>query len=260
MQFLGDVGVLTPHRVSVGVDIFAGLVAASVGIALAGLGWRLAGDPGERFGAAPVAARPRRPIDLGPIIAYAPFGAGQPAAATAVADQALVLRGIMMAMPQSASSALIAVGGAAPTAFYVGQSLGGGTIESIALDHVVMTSGGGRRILAFPDRTGGATAAVQDPAPLGAAVSPAQLPASPDAALASLGMTVAADGLHVAQATVAARALGLQAGDIVTRVNGTPAVDVARNPAAMQAAIAGGAGRIEVTRGDQHVTLGVGPR
>lgn len=259
---------LTPRRLRLGVDLFAGLVAASVGIALAGLVWRLAGDPGQRFGAAPVAARPRRPVDLAPLLAFAPFGAAAPV--TALADQTLVLRGIMLASPVAASSALISVGGAAPAAFYAGQQVGGGTIETIAIDHIVLAGGGGRQILAFPDRGGGVPANGGSPPPLppvsqpaiAPAVAPGPAAAAPNSAqmLAGLGVALASDGLHVTEATPTGRAVGLQPGDVVTRVNGAPAADLAQNPAAMQAALATGTAQIEVRRAGQRLTLGVGAR
>lgn len=260
---------LTPRRLRLGVDLFAAAVAASIGIALAGLFWRLAGDPGQRLGAAPIAARPRRAVDLAPLIALAPFGAAAPVA-TASADQTLVLRGITLADSPGASAALVAVGGAAPVAFYVGQALGGGTIESIAMDHVVILGGGARQMLAFPDRSGSAALGsgsplpppangVAPPAPI-SVVTTAPAAANPAAALAALGIVDAGGVLRVTQATPSGRASGLTPGDQITRLNGAPVGDMLQNPASMQAALTSGTAQVEVLRAGQRVTLSVGTR
>ncbi|WP_174273333.1 type II secretion system protein N, partial [Sphingomonas bacterium] len=227
------------------------------------------GDPGQRFGAAPVAARAVRPIDVQPLIALAPFGTSiaAPASATASADQSLVLRGILLAIPQSASSALISVGGAAPAAFYVGQQVGSGTIESIAADHLMLVGGGGRQMLGFPDRSGGAaapTASGPSPSasmaiavPVPGPTAPPAPPAGPSALLGSLGATIASDGLHITQATDRTRGAGLQPGDVIQRINGAPATDLMQNPTALQTLLADGNVQVVVSRGGQQVALSV---
>lgn len=254
-----------------GVDIFTMLVVGSVGVALAGLTWRLMGDPGTRFGATPVAARRSAPIDIGPLIALAPFGAAPAAAGgTAVAtDQALTLRGILLADPRAASSALISLGDAAPIAFYVGQAVGTSTIESIEIDHIVLVNGGARSILGFPSaaRSGapddaGAEAQVaagQNAAAAPAAPAPALAPPAPDAAgvLRNLGATPSGTGLAVGKPSEPMRMAGLQPGDQIVAINGAPASDVMRNPALLDAAIANGSARVDVIREGQRVILSV---
>src|SRR3569833_801405 len=116
---------MTPRQARIGVDLFTAAVVASVGVALAGLTWRLLGDAGSRYGATPVAAQPARPVDLGPIIAAAPFGTGGAVSGAPVTDRSLVLRGIVLATPRSASTALIQFGDSPPTAFAIGQAAGG---------------------------------------------------------------------------------------------------------------------------------------
>lgn len=262
---------MSPRDARLAVDIFAALVVASIGVALAGLTWRVLGDPGQRLGAAPVAARPQRRVDLAPLVALAPFGTAAPVASAAT-DQSVILRGILLAEPRSASAAMISVNGAAPTPFYTGQSVGPGTIAEIAVDHVVFSAGGGQQTLAFPDRSSGgqATAAVGAPPSSGGSVAP-PAPATPPLPagatstptmnaganlLGGLG-TPAADGVHVGQPTAAMSGAGLRAGDVVTSINGSAAADAMRDPAAVQGAIAAGSAQLEVLRAGQRLTLSV---
>lgn len=145
-------------------DIAALGVAASVAVALGGLAWRLAGDPGGVDApVTPAVAAP--PLDLAPIARLAPFGravtpslaaAGAPAAATSAS---LELKGIVVARPRSASAALIADAGAPPRAFAIGATLpGGAVIDSIEYDLVLLRFGDRLETLAFPARGGSATA------------------------------------------------------------------------------------------------------
>jgi general secretion pathway protein C len=250
---------MTPRQARIGVDLFTFVVVASVGVALAGLTWRLLGDPGARFGASPVAARAVVPVDISPLIALAPFGAA-PAAntPTQATDQPLTLRGILLAQPRSASSALIAFGDTAPVAFYIGQTVGSSTIDAIELDHVVLLSGGARTILAFPNAKSGTAPA---PAPVVSQPAPAAPPLAPPAApadlLGSLGASISGAGLAVSNPSAAMRMAGLMPGDQIVAINGAPANEVARNPALLQPIIAAGSARIDVVRAGQRMTLSV---
>jgi general secretion pathway protein C len=261
---------MTPRQARLGANLFTAGVAASVGVALAGTTWRLLGDPGVRLGATPVAARAAPPPDMATLVSLSPFGSVAPTAAGA-ADTNVVLRGILVAEPASASTALISVGGATPTAFYVGNAVAGGTIEAIAPDRVVIASGAERRLLAFPDRSAGAAptaasvAAATSP-PVIATVSPAPPPppsgaagrtVNPQALLAGLGATPAADGFHVNAPSPQARQAGLAAGDVISRVNGMAMAELMANPQALQTALANGTARVDLVREGSPLTLSV---
>lgn len=243
---------MSPRQARIGVDIFTALVVGSVGVALAGLTWRLLGDPGTRFNASPIAARPARAVDIAPLIALAPFGAGPAAAA---ANQPLTLRGILLAQPRAASSVLISIGDAAPVAFYAGQTVGSATIDTIAVDHVVLRSGATRSILAFPTTSAGGARSVPPLASTPAAPPPAA--ANGAAMLGSLGAVASGAGLAVTNPNAAMRMAGLQPGDQIVAINGAPANEVARNPALLQPVIAAGSARIDVVRAGQRLTLSV---
>lgn len=240
---------MTPRQARIGADIFTGLVVVSIGVALAGLTWRLLGDPGTRFGASPVAARPAPPVDIAPLIALAPFGAA-PGTPMQAANQPLTLRGILLAEPRNASTVLISIGDAAPVAFGIGQAVGGATIDAIAIDHVVLLSNGARTILAFPRTTNNAPSASAPP------LAPAP-PASSAPLLDSLGAVPSGTGLAVNNPNAAMRMAGLQPGDQIVAINGAPAIELTRNPALLQPLIAAGSARVDIVRAGQKLTLSV---
>ena len=205
----------------------------------------------------PVAAQPARPVDLGPIIAAAPFGNGGAVAGTPLTDQSLVLRGIVLANPRSASTALIQIGDSPPAAFAIGQAAGGVTIVSIEIDHVVLNSGGQRQVLAFPQKAANGAPAPVAPPPAGIANVPQ--PTSTGNAgsfLQSLGAVQTGDGFRVSESgSPIGRMAGLQPGDQIDRINGQGVADLARDPAAYGRLSASGAVRIDLVRGGQRLTL-----
>jgi general secretion pathway protein C len=253
---------MSPRQARIGVDLFTALVIASVCVSLAGLTWRMLGDPGTRLGASPVAARPSAPVDIAPLIALAPFGAAPAAVGgSAVPVEGMTLRGILFAQPRSASSALISLGDTSPVAFGVGQPVGNATIDTIEIDHVVLLSGGSRTILAFPRPQGGAPAPA---APAGSASpapapppTPAPEPVSGATVLKNMGATLSPNGLAVGDPTPPMRMAGLQPGDQIVAINGTPAPEVMRNPDLLKSALANGSARIDVMRAGQRVILSV---
>ncbi|QJU57667.1 hypothetical protein HL653_07575 [Sphingomonas sp. AP4-R1] len=255
---------MSPRQARIGANLFTAAVIASVGVALAGTTWRLLGDPGERMGATPVAARAAPPPDIATLVSLSPFGTAAPTA-TGTADTNVVLRGILMAEPRSASSALISVGGATPTPFSIGSAVAGGTIDAIESDHVVIAVGAERRLLAFPDRSGtapataAATPAVTAPTPTMAppppVTGPSSPPPTPQALLAGLGATPAADGFHVTAPSPQMRQAGLQPGDVIQRVNGMAMAEAMSNPQALQTAFTNGTARVDLVRAGQTLTL-----
>jgi len=249
---------MTPRMARIGVDLFTAAVVASVGVALAGLTWRLLGDPGTRYGAAPVAARATAPVDLAPIIAAAPFGTGGVRAGDApMTNQPLVLRGILLATPRSASTALIQLGDAPPIAVAVGQAAGAATIETIERDHVVLVVGGQRQMLAFPQKPGGNSPVMGVAPPPATGPTPSSvLQGGPSGFLQSLGAVQVGDGFRIGDgASPMGRLAGLQTGDQIERVNGQGIADLARDPNATARLTASGAARIELVRGGQRLTL-----
>lgn len=200
------------RQVRFGIDLFTGLVVASVGVALAGLTWRLAGYSGVPPVAAVTPNPTANPVDINGLLALAPFGT--PAAASdAASDGSLHLKGILRAVPESASSALIAGADGKVTSYGIGEALGGGLLEAISDDHVILRTPRGLQTLGFSPVAGSAP-----PAAVGANTKSTGF--VPVATAASI---LAQSGFRIGSAVPATLlAAGLQPGDVVEEVNKTP--------------------------------------
>ncbi len=274
---------------SIAVSVLTGLVVVSVAAALAGLTWRLAGLNDGRTQVT-LAQRPTTALladDLSPILSLAPFGRG--ADDVQASASGMVLKAIFLASPASASTAVIARGGAQATAFRPGQALGGGAvIQSIGVDHVVIQIGDRTETLEFPEpgsvaagqpapaaaRSGALPSERAGRAPARAPAAPSgpaggsgmnpsvveqyrqRLAASPEAVATELNVTATAAGLRVGDNPPAAlRAAGLQPGDIVLKVNNQPVGALGNARAILDQAITSGGARVEVLRSGRRITL-----
>ncbi|WP_372707492.1 type II secretion system protein N [Brevundimonas sp.] len=269
-------------------------VVVSLALGLARLTWRVVGWDDGRQAVWTPAALPSlggpSGGNLATILAYAPFGGGAGGAGGLAVDSlGLVLKGIVYQASGAGSAALIAAGDGLVQTFVVGQApVGSVVIESIQNDHVVLSSGGRREILALPKPTGGAGSVVGTvPAPASAPVStPSASPAS-EAALASsspVATTVArATSQRTAQPAVAsspamsASALGvsstpqgyvvgadsapqliragLRPGDVIKSLNGQALGNPATDQQVFERAAAVGRARVEIIRDNRTVTL-----
>lgn len=275
---------MTPRQASRAADIFTGLVIVSVAVALGGLTWRLVGarsaqTPPPAAGAVPPAPAP----DISAALALAPFGQADGSSAPAT-SLALVLRGVILAVPASASTALIAPSGGQPVSYAVGAALpGGATIEQIALDRVLIRVNGRLERLDLPRISAGGVAPAQPPASIAPAVAPGGMvpatgpsdgsgpqpmqaitpsapPAPPGADAASLldGLGAAPVGGAYrigADPSPAARKAGLLPGDVIERINGMPATAIASDRQLMASAMAGGAAQVDVLRGGKRISF-----
>lgn len=263
---MSDGFTLTPRQARTGLDIATGLVVISVAVALAGLTWRIGGHAGT--GAVTVPSGSSRPAvapDIAPALALAPFGklavsdAGQPT------SLALELKGVFAATPATASVAYISVSGAPATAFRIGETPGGGTISAILRDRVILSNGGRSEFLAFPDptlspeaRAAAAAKGIAAPAPLvpGAVLQsnpPVIAPSTQADALKRLDATPVSGGYRVGGNGPP----GMQAGDVIQSVNGTPLGDPATAQSTFAAAQASGSAQIQILRDGKRITLTV---
>lgn len=256
---------LTPRQTRTALDLLTGAMVVSVAVALAGLTWRIAGHAGT--GAITVPSGRSGPAvapDVAPVIALAPFGKPLVADAPQPTTLPLELKGIVAAIPAELSTAFIAVSGAPPTPFRVGQQVNGATIAAIQRDRVLFDNGGRREFLAFPDpslspeqrQAAAAAAPAGETPPPGAAPGgppPAGLPGNSAAALQKLGATQTADGFRIGSNGPP----GMQAGDVITSVNGTQMTDAQAANAAFAAAQAAGSAQIQILRDGRRITLTV---
>jgi general secretion pathway protein C len=254
---------LTPRQSRTALDIATAAVIVSVAVALAGLTWRIAGHAGTGAVTVPSGARPVAQVaDLTPALAFAPFGKGTTEATTATALP-LKLKGVFAASPATLSVAYIEVGSDAAKPFRIGEAPGGGVIEGILRDRVLLRVNGRIEFLAFPDPTLTAeqqTAALTQPEPTPLAAPqgsgpPIQPQSAAAAALAGLA-PAPGGGLLVGDGAPP----GLRQGDVVTSINGTPVTNQASAAAALAAAQASGSAQIQITRDGKPVTLTVPTR
>lgn len=271
---------MTPRQASRAADLFTALVIASVGVALAALTWRLVGvRPAET--PPPAMGRPAAPsADITPVLALAPFG--RPDAASAQpTGLGLVLRGIILADPPSASQALIAPTGGRPVSYAVGQAVpGDATIEEISLNRVLLRVNGRLERLDLPrlSAAGDASAPVQPgaaqpansvpptgpsdgsgPQPMQSLAPPMAPPAGDFGPLAVLGKLGAApDGGAYrvgAEPSPEARRAGLMPGDVIERINGLPATAVVSDRQLIAQVLAAGPAQIDVLRNGKRISF-----
>ncbi len=262
----------TQRPLALGVDLAAVLVAGSVAVALAGLTWHVLGHTGDRGRVvAAVSPTAAAPLDLTPVTQFAPFGVAVAGPAPGVAGDpaalGMQLRGVLLARPANASTALISTTGAPAQAYAVGATLpGGAVLDGIEYDLVTLRVNGQLQTLSFPAKPGGSSASsplAPGPTPVAAApnASPletlrARVNDNPRGLLDSLGATATPEGYRVSSgASETVRRLGLQPGDIVEKVNGVALGDVNRDKQVFDAAVAAGFARVDVVRDGQHLAL-----
>ena len=267
---------LTPRQARTTLDVLTALVVLSVAFALAGLTWRLAGHAGT--GAITVPSGRSGPAvapDIAPAIALAPFGKTSASESAQATSLPLELKGVVAAIPASLSTAFIAVSGAAPTPFHVGEAVNGATIQSILRDRVILAVGGRSEYLAFPDPTlspeqrqaaqnqAAQNQASQTPQPGSPVTAPGAgggppPPAMPPAAgaaaiLQRFDATPVNGGFRIGDNGPP----GMVAGDVIQSVNGTSLGDPNAANAAFASAQASGTAQIQILRDGKRLTLTV---
>ena len=269
------------------------VVVGSLGLALAGLTWRLVGwDDGrsevavaETLAPANGAGAPGVDADVARIVSLAPFG-GAPAGGLPASNLGLVLKGVMMAWPAETSTALISLGEGPAALYGVGQTpVGDAVIEAIAVDHVVLSSGGVRQRLDFPAPASAApapAASAEGEAPgAGIMIAPAApqtatpsvvaappsigtaAPASSGAAsntapavAGATGVTATGEGYRIGpNPSPELRRFGLQPGDVIETLNGQAVGDAASDRQLFERARAAGQARVVILREGRRLTV-----
>ena len=131
---------MTPERRDeIALRVVSVVVVGSLALALAGLTWRLTGwDDGrdevavaERLAPPGGAAAPGADADVVRIVSLAPFGGATAPGGLPASTLGLVLKGVLMASPPSASTALISVGDGPAAIYGIGQTpVGDAVIET----------------------------------------------------------------------------------------------------------------------------------
>jgi general secretion pathway protein C len=224
---------------------------------LARLLWALF-TPAGPVGTPPPAAAPAA-IDPQALAAFDPFFRNLSAGPEALSSLDLILMGTRVDRASGRGSAIIALPDETQTSFAVGDEvLPGVRLAEVAFDSVVLDNGGSREAL-FLDQS--------MPAPIAASQSPAdqRAPADQPRLAADLqavprmtdgqisGLILAPKGSGAAFA-----AAGLQAGDVLTRVDGV-AVAALGDPAALARRLDAGGLTLDLERGGQPRTVRLGP-
>ena len=290
---------MTPERAGDLAVRAAGLVVVvSVAFALAGLTWRLVGWDDGRDTVAVADALPPLGASGGPdpdvarIVGLAPFGGGGGGSGLPASSLGLVLKGILLADPAEASSALIATADGVAVAYGVGASVAGNAvIESIAVDRVILKVGDRREVLGFPEPVAGpapdpsapapgagititspappavvapnpqAAASASPASPVAAAARPPARQAQPAApapapSAAALGVEATASGYRIGpNPSPELRRFGLQPGDVIETLNGQAVGSVASDRQLFERAVQSGGARGEVVRDGRRQTL-----
>lgn len=260
---------LTPRQARTTLDLLTGAVVVSVAVALAGLTWRMAGHAG--VGAITIPSGQSGPAmapDISQVLALAPFGKAAATDAAQATTLPLELKGVIAAGASPLSVAYIAVSGAAPLPFRVGETVSGATIQSILRDRVLLASGGRTEFLAFPDPTLSPEqrqAAQQQAQPQPAAPNTAPLPGGGTGAPPPAPPISTAGVLQRFDATPVNGGYrigdngppGMVAGDVIQSVNGTSLSDPAAANAAFAAAQSSGNAQIQILRDGKRLTLTV---
>lgn len=250
---------LSPRQARTTLDLVTGAVVISVAIALAGLTWRIAGHASTGAVTIPSGARPVAvTADITPALAFAPFGKGAATDASQPTALPLKLKGVFAASPAALSVAYIEVSGEPAKPFRIGEAPGGGTIEGILRDRVILRVAGRVEYLAFPDpslTTEQQQAAAAPPAPA-APAQPAAAPAGAAAAVLSAMTPAPGGGMQVG----ANAPPGLQSGDVITSIGGTPLTSPASAASAFAAAQSRGSVQVQITRDGKPVTLTIPTR
>jgi general secretion pathway protein C len=250
---------LSPRQARTTLDLVTGAMVVSVAIALAGLTWRIAGHASTGAVTIPSGARPVAvTADITPALAFAPFGKGAATDASQPTALPLKLKGVFAASPAALSVAYIEVGGEPAKPFRIGETPGGGAIEGILRDRVILRVAGRIEYLAFPDPTltteqQQAAAAPHAPA---APAQPAAAPAGAAAAVLSAMTPAPGGGMQVG----ANAPPGLQSGDVITSIGGTPLTGPASAASAFVAAQGRGSVQVQITRDGKPVTLTIPTR
>ncbi len=268
----------------------------SLAVAAAPVAWHLSGRSAAMPEQSVTTAAPEgadanqpAPVDVGPILDLAPFGAvvqaavpDQPIGETALD---LVLRGVVVQTDPAASMAFIGFEGGTE-GYRPGDTIAErARLVEVESSQVILDVDGELQTLSFPDLGGSASAEAPAPASPGvdlramveaqanaaAAPPPAEGPqttqdyidlwrdrirANPGEVLDTIGLIPTENGYRIAEEHDSGVGLaGLRAGDVVTSVNGQAVGDVERDRQLFDDVAASGQARIEITRDGDTIVM-----
>jgi len=196
------------------------------------------------------------PVELSRFLGFDPFFRNQPArGAPVVTSLQLVLFGIRMNEASGGGSAIIEVPGDGQQSFAVGDEIMPGvTLKAVAYDHVIIARGGADEQLYVAQSESGDRAPIPTVDASGAP-GVSTIAGAVTAAPRNENGLVTGVTIQPGDDTVAFAATGLQAGDVLLRVNGER-VRALEDIATAVAANAGqGPIQMDIERGGQRITI-----
>ncbi|APE42012.1 hypothetical protein BOO69_00250 [Sulfitobacter alexandrii] len=268
------------------------LSISSVAVAAAPVFWHLRGHHSvipARAPAAPSNVPDLPPLDLGQTLAFAPFGSAavpeQPAPQARPALE-MTLLGVIVRDDPARSLALINVQGTEANYRPGDQLAEDAVLDSIASDRVTVDISGTQHVLTFDGAeesdeermptgaerlaalmTSGQGDTISERVDAAAKAEPVttqdyidlwrdRIRANPAQVLETIGLVPTPNGYKIAEEhDTGVNRAGLQAGDVVTSVNGQSVGDVEKDRALYDAVAASGVARIEVQRNGRTIVM-----
>lgn len=232
-------------------------------IALAQLCLLMAAGPQLPF--TPTLAATPATADSGPLAKWHLFGIPSAGVALKATTLSLVLRGTVATDQQDRAVAIMAEKGRPDAGYHVGEHLpGGGVLQAVHADHVVIANGGTQERLALVDPV---TRLPPASSRSSVAVAPAGL-ASPTGMPSSVGalnvLPVVENGRVVGARLVTpdvarVERLGLRRDDVIVSIDGIAVADPAINRTLEKGLLAGSAMTLVVRRDGREQTVRVAP-
>ena len=261
--------------------LLAALTAVTLGVSAGPVFWRLSGDDGRvRAPARQTQSSEAARFDLGPILAFSPFGAAvvaeQVQQVAGETSLGLTLLGVTIAKPASESRAIISGGDDPARGYFVGEVItASASLSAIEPDHVVLSVDGRLETLSFTKPGAAAAGGGPDLSNLipsdGQADAPAAGSNEPDAVISRyraaiqmdaqglmnrLGLEATDQGYRITDnASAGVRQAGFKAGDVVTSVNGQKVGDMAADQGYFDEVAASGRARVELLRDGQTIVM-----
>lgn len=279
-----------PGLTRLAVTLLTAAIIGSVAHAGARLTWRASGLSAAPLPPVVVAQAVAAPLDIGPILALAPFGerilapvAPRPAPGGEPQDDWLLdltLEGVIVAEPATRSLAMIAVGSEGVRTVGVGETpFRGVTVKEVRKQGVLFTAGEKDVFLGFESEEDRRTASLDRQRSLipekfrgtpanGAAGSPGrsvdaaidyyrqQIAANPQTVLDTFGVRLTGGGYEIGPTpSIGVTRAGLRPGDVIRSVNGERVGDIEADRRLYEKIAAAGHARVEILRGGRRVIL-----
>jgi len=232
-------------------------------IALAQLCLLIAAGPQLPF--TPPHATPPRAVDDGPLGKWHLFGIPNAGVVLKATTLSLVLRGTVATDQQDRALAIMAEKGRPDAGYHVGEQLpGGGVLQAVHADHVIIANGGKQERLALIE-----PAARAQPAsgrlPIAAAAAGWAPPAGIPSSVGAMSVLPVVENGRVVGARLTTpdvarvERLGLRRDDVIVSIDGTAVADPAINRTLEQGLLAGSAMTLVVRRDGREQTIRVAP-